>query len=114
MGDEAVATVIRDLDLVRVALVEELPAACGGGAAVLDDDGVVWVMMVLDTLDAAGEDSGIDLGEWVNMGYDILEQGRPVTCAGQARRFGVDLRVAQAAWWSFALEWWQLRCLATS
>lgn len=103
---------MREVERVRVALVDRLPAAAGGGVAMQDADGMMWVLM--EHLDAAGEDDGVDLGDWVDLAYDLLEEGRSVTCAGQARRFGVDLRVAQAAWWSFGIEWWHLRCLASS
>lgn len=99
------ATVIRDLTQVRVALVERLPFDCGGGVAMMTDDGLMWVLIEESSASEPLDD--FDLAEWVNVGYAALESGEPLSCADQARRYGVDIKTAQAAWWAFAWEWWE-------
>lgn len=103
-------TVVPDVRTVRVHVVEELPPACGGGVAQIDDDGIMWLLLE-PPQHRAGADEGIDLAAWVRNGYELMERGEPSTCADRARYHGVDLEVAQAAFWSFAWEWWQLSTL---
>lgn len=103
--------VIRDLRRVRVACVERLPFDCGGGVAMMnDDDGMMWVLIEASSRSEPADD--FDLGEWVDVGYAMLETGEPITCADQARRYDVSLQTAQAAWWAFAWEWWEHEHLA--
>ena len=100
--------IIRDPDVIRVELVESLPPETGGGVVDVDDDGTIWLL--LEAPFSADPPEDIDLTEWSDVGYAVLEGGEPLTCADQARRFGVDVEVARAAFWATAQEWWRRSC----
>lgn len=103
--------VIRDLGQVRVALVGALPDECGGGVAYQDDDGIIWVLLETERmpLEAAEPD---ELAGWVDLGYEVIAAGEPVTVADQVHRFGADLETGRRAFWAFAWEWWELEQLS--
>lgn len=107
-------SVVPDHNAVRVCLVEELPAACGGGVAQIEPDGIMWLLLEPPREGDAGADEGIDLAEWVRTGYELMERGEPSTCTDRARHHGVDVSVARAAFWSFAWEWFLLSSMASS
>lgn len=95
---------IRDPDVIRIELVEELPPACGGGVVVPKDDGTIWMLLEPPPEDVTIPDD-VDLTDWSSISYEILEYGEPITCVDQARRFGVPVEVAHAAFWVGAHEW---------
>lgn len=107
--DITVGNIIRDLTEVRVALVDELPAECGGGVSI-PVDGLIWIL--LERSGACCQGEPIDLAEWVDKGYELHALGEPVTVTDQARRFGTDLDTARRALWAVAWEWWELERLA--
>ena len=95
------------VDEIEVRLVDDLPAACGGAVAHLDDEGTRWVL--LEPWSEWRYPDG-DLDEWAAWSAGEVEETGWVTAPRVAEHFGVTTEEARGGFWMCAIEWWSQRC----
>lgn len=95
---------LADPDALRVRLVDDLPAACGGGAVMLGGDGVRWLLLT-PRARIREAPPWVDAATWTERGRAMNARGEPATCADFAEHYGTTVDEALAVFWAAAFEW---------